>query len=305
VRPLSRRILAAPLVFLAVAALTMLIPRVLRPQDYGGQALVSGVLDDLVRSAHLDWGRASAIPGAPEIGGLFRGSWQNDLWLLGGALLLGPPVGVRLGAWCVRRPTARATRLLHHAATTLYCLPVYVAGMGLLLLFHPTFGLVHLPWLLDVQPRWPTPWGQPLVFLQTLLVPWVVLATPLAAMCLRATLALASEEMQEDHIRSALAFGLSGRMVGRRAVRASLVSVAALVAVAVPALVMNAVLVERVLAVPGFLRYTFRAIGPGADVSEPDIPLIQAVTLWGSLLIVVGGVLADVVAARLDPRVRS
>ena len=41
-----------------------------------------------------------------------------------------------------------------------------------------------------------------------MLVPWLVLAAPLAGMCLRMTLATAREIAQEDYVRTAVAKGV-------------------------------------------------------------------------------------------------
>jgi ABC-type dipeptide/oligopeptide/nickel transport system permease component len=78
-------------------------------------------------------------------------------------------------------------------------------------------------------------------------------------------------------------------------------------------MVTNMVLVEYVFTIPGFFRHMKRALGqaPGWGVSTPagtpliDIPTLQALALWASVLIVALGLLADLAIMRLDPRIRG
>jgi peptide/nickel transport system permease protein len=67
------------------------------------------------------------------------------------------------------------------------------------------------------------------------------------------------------------------------------------------------VLVERVLAVPGFFGFTWRALGNLAPegIHTRDYPMIQALTLWGAVLIIVSSLILDTVLHGLDPRIRA
>jgi ABC-type dipeptide/oligopeptide/nickel transport system permease component len=70
------------------------------------------------------------------------------------------------------------------------------------------------------------------------------------------------------------------------------------------------VLVERVLSVPGFFRHTWRALGhprdPLHDLHQPvDVPTLQALTMWGAVLIILASLLVDVAVSWLDPRIRQ
>jgi ABC-type dipeptide/oligopeptide/nickel transport system permease component len=99
----------------------------------------------------------------------------------------------------------------------------------------------------------------------------------------------------------------------RHAGPASYVTTASFVGIAVPLVVTNLVLVERTLAVPGFLRHTWKALGnmdPGHDrlndlVIQPDFPMLAGLTVWGCVLIVVLGLISDAILPWLDPRIRA
>jgi peptide/nickel transport system permease protein len=188
----------------------------------------------------------------------------------------------------------------------LYCAPVYVVGLLLLKLFNPTFGLFPVPVFFEAGPSWATPWGTPWEWLKELLVPWLVVAAPLGAMCLRLTLAHTVEVLNEDFVRTGLGKGVSRKQVVRRhAAPVSFVSTLPFVGTSVPLLVTNMVLVEIAFSVPGFFHYTWKALGHVDPPERTDIPMLQALTIWSTVLIVVLGLLADAALPRLDPRVRS
>jgi peptide/nickel transport system permease protein len=311
VRPVAARLISAPLLLLALAAMTYSIPRWTHPEQYPESSLWVGVQHDLERIfLHLDFGRACGWPGCPPIHRLWLRGAPMDLWLLGGAMVIGIGVGVRGGLWCAARPRSRVARAVEAAAMVGYCMPVYVAGLGLLLLFNPTIGRFPLPGFFDATPRWASPFSDPWAWLRTLLVPWLVLAAPLAAMCLRLTLALTIEALDEDYTRTARAKGLThGAVVRRHAGRAAAPATAAFAGVAVPLLVLNVVLVERVLSIPGFFTYTWKATGHANSEKElpplPDYPMVAALMFWAAVLTIVVSLALDLVVVRLDPRVRE
>jgi peptide/nickel transport system permease protein len=304
----ARRAAFAPVVLLVVTALTYATPRVLRPDLYSpDDGLAEGVLADLERVfLHFDFGRACDWPGCPRIVPMWarRAAW--DLWLLAGGLAIGVGGGVLAGLWCAQRPRSMAARTLEGAAMVLYCAPVYVVGLLLLKLFNPTFGLLPLPGLFDADPRWVSPFTAPWDWLRTLLVPWLILAAPLGAMCLRLTLTNTLEALGEDYVRTAVGKGLSpGRVIRRHAAPASFVPTVSFVGISVPLIVTNIVLIEQVFSVPGFFQYTWKALGHVEPPGSPDFPMLQALTVWSTAFIVVLGVLTDALLPWLDPRIRN
>jgi ABC-type dipeptide/oligopeptide/nickel transport system permease component len=285
---------------------------VLRPDLYPGEAMVAGITGQLERAfLHFDFGVACGWPGCPKVRDMWALGYAADLWLIGGGLVLGVVGGLLGGVWCGMRPGARSARVLEGAATVVYCIPVYVIGLSLLTLFNPVFGLLHVPWFFDAEPRWASPLSSPLIWLRTFAVPWLVVAAPLAAMCLRLAVAMIREELVRDHVRTAFAKGLSTRkVVQRHAAPGSYVTTASFVGVSIPLVVINLILVERVFAVPGFFMYTWTAtrhIQSGKARQDPviDFPMMQAISVWAAVLIVVVAILVDLALARLDPRIRN
>ena len=177
---------------------------------------------------------------------------------------------------------------------------------GLLYLFHPGLaGIFPLPLFFDAVPRWASPFTDPWMWLRTLLPPWLVLAAPLAGMCLRLTLAMAREVTEEDYVRTAVAKGLPfGRIMRRHVGRPTFGATVSFAPVTLPLFLTNVMLVERVFSVPGFYYDLWEAIGHNEE-NATNLPIIIAAALWTTVLLIVLGILADAILERLDPRVRG
>jgi peptide/nickel transport system permease protein len=300
-----RRVIFAAACVVAVVVIAYGMMRVLRPELYPGEGLLEGTWSDLDRTLlHFEFGGACMFVGCPPIRDLWMRGYGADLWLLGGAFVIGIAGGVAGGVWCAMRPRTLSARLLEAGAMLLYCTPVYVMGLALLLVFNPVFGAVALPWFFDPN-SYASPLESPWDWFRSLLFPWLIVAAPLGAACLRLTLAGIVDALDEDYVRTGVAKGVRRRDVVRRhAAPASYPSVASLVGISVPTIVTNMVLVEWVFSVPGFFRHTKRAIGKAVP-PVIDIPTLQALALWAAVIIVVVSLLADLALARLDPRVRT
>jgi peptide/nickel transport system permease protein len=304
---LVRRVLFAALTLVLTAFFAYGLIRVLRPELYEGQGLSHGVWHDVTRALlHLDLGRSCMFFGCPPLKRMWLDGIWADLFLLAGGVVAGLGLGLLGGTWCAARPRSRAARGLEALAMVFYCSPVYVIGFGVLLLFAPPFGLVQLPYFFDPHSYAP-PLEDPWAFLRSMILPWLVVGAPLGAAVLRLTQTLSIETMGEDYVRTARAKGVPhAQVVRRHAAPATYVSTASLFGASAPFMVTNMVLVEYVFAIPGFFRHTRRALGqaPGWPPSI-DIPTLQALALWASVLIVALGLLADLAIVRLDPRVRA
>ena len=260
---------------------------------------------------HLDFGVSCSYPGCPAITTLWGRTWQADVYLLVGGVVLGVTVGLAAAAFCATRPGTLATRAIETLALVLYSMPVYLFGIGLLLLFEPTFGLLRSPVFFHPQ-DYAAPLENPWRFFEAMLVPWILVGAPFAAVVMRLARSVMREEIESEYVRTAAAKGLPRRAVLRQAARPSYAPVASLIGGWVPTFVTNMVLVEFVFFIPGFLGLSRRAFGqadstlvPHEPLGHIDIPMVQALALWTGLLIVLVSALADVALAVLDPRVRS
>jgi peptide/nickel transport system permease protein len=302
----------ATLILTAFAAYGFI--RLLRPELYAAKyAPTHGVFSDVDRALlHLDFGGACMFTGCPPIKRLWLDGIWVDLMLLAGGVAFAIAFGVLGGLWCASRPRSRSARALEWLAMFFYCAPVYAVGFAILLLFAPNYGIWTLPFFFDphsYQPPGVSLWD----FVRSMLLPWIVVGAPLGAAILRLTQALALETLGEDFVRTASAKGVAHRAVVRRhAGPPTFVPVASLLGASGPFMVTNMVLVEYVFTIPGFFRHMKRALGqaPGWGVATPagsptiDIPTLQALALWASVLIVALGLLTDLAIVGLDPRIR-
>jgi peptide/nickel transport system permease protein len=295
-------------VLVFVAVFDYGIMRAARPDLFPGEAIVPGTAHDVGRAfLHLDLKTACSYPGCPKLTTLFARGIPADLYLLAGSLAIGVTVGIAAGVFCASRPRTRTTRAIEGVASVAYCTPVYVFGMGLLLLFEPSFGLLHAPLFFhpgDYAPPLEDPW----LWLRGMLVPWLILAAPLAAICLRVTQASVLETLDEPYIRTARGKGLKSRHVlQRHAAPTAYLSNASLLGAWAPFMVTNMVLVEFVFFVPGVFVHTKRALGqlPWDKGKPPDIPLLQGLALWAAVLVIALSLLSDLALHRLDPRLRA
>jgi peptide/nickel transport system permease protein len=108
------------------------------------------------------------------------------------------------------------------------------------------------------------------------------------------------DETRQDYLVTARAKGLMDKLVRRRhAVPNALLPTITLVFLNIGFVVSGAITVETVFSWPGLGLLSYQAI------RGPDVPLLQAIFLLFSLAVVVANIVADIVVAAVDPRVRT
>ncbi|MCU4926798.1 ABC transporter permease [Halobacteria archaeon AArc-dxtr1] len=132
-----------------------------------------------------------------------------------------------------------------------------------------------------------------------LLLPGLTIGTASAAILMRIVRSSLAEELNEEYVTAARARGLPERtVVCKHALRNALVSVVTVAAFLTASIVSGAVVVEYVFNWPGLGREFVEAI------HAREINLIMAITLFTGVAIVLANLLADIVYAVLDPRIR-
>lgn len=107
------------------------------------------------------------------------------------------------------------------------------------------------------------------------------------------------EVMRSDYIRTARAKGLGRlRVVLRHALPNAILPVIAMIGIDIGIFMGGIVVVESVYGWPGIGQLAWQAI------QRVDIPIIMGVTLVSALAIVIGNLLADLIAPLIDPRIR-
>jgi peptide/nickel transport system permease protein len=135
--------------------------------------------------------------------------------------------------------------------------------------------------------------------LEHLVLPAIVLGIAPAAHTARYQRSALLEVMGQDFVRTARAKGLPERtVVWKHAFRNSLLPVITLLGLSLPFLVSGAVITETIFSWPGIGRETIQAI------AKRDVSVLSGITLIATTMVVVGSILADVLYAIADPRVR-
>jgi peptide/nickel transport system permease protein len=311
------RAVQAVCVLVIVSALALAIPRWAYPWLYPDEQGLGGLIHALRRAFfHFDFGVACAWVGCPEVSEIWTRGFAADTSMLFGTVAIGIAAGFGLGLWCAAREGSRRARFVVHLSTLLYCAPVYVTGWLLLLAFQGQFGALPLPYFFDAAAVWASPFQSPWDWFRIMLIPWLVAAAPLAAMCLRLVLAQLREQLDSDPVRSAIAKGVPHkRVVRRHAGPFAYSATASLVGVSAPIVVLNLILVERVFAVQGFFTNTLKATGRtgdgysdglrGGKKPEIDPEMLVGIAIWASLFVIVLSFVMEFALQRLDPRVRA
>lgn len=108
------------------------------------------------------------------------------------------------------------------------------------------------------------------------------------------------EVIHQDFIRTARAKGLSERtVIFKHALRNALIPIITLLGLYLPFLLSGAVLVETIFAWPGMGRLIVDAI------FQRDYPLVMATSFVIAAIVVLGNLIADVLYAVVDPRIRA
>ena len=132
-----------------------------------------------------------------------------------------------------------------------------------------------------------------------LLMPATVLAVFYIAIWSRFTRSSMLEVLAQDYVRTAKAKGMSSRrVVYLHALRNAIIPLVTLVGLELPSLVGGGAIIEIVFAWPGIGRLALeRAL-------QYDYTMVLGLTTFAAILVVVGNLLADVLYAVLDPRIR-
>jgi peptide/nickel transport system permease protein len=208
-------------------------------------------------------------------------------------LVLSLIIGLTTGVIAALKPGSK----IDYAITIYNGIALSIPGFWLAILLIILFALI-----LGVLP----PGGRvsflddPAAAARSLALPAVVLAFRLSAVQSRFTRTLVLEALQEDYVVTATAKGLRRRAVLTRHVfRNAVVPLITIIAVELAGLLNGAVILEALFGWPGMGWLSLEA------VQTRDYLLLQALLLMFVLVTLVLNLLADLVQAWLDPRVRT
>jgi peptide/nickel transport system permease protein len=252
----------------------------------------------VARAARGDWGTSIAT-GRP-VRALLGEAWPATVRLVGLSLLLSYVLGLAVGAVQAASPGSRLDTALSVASVTLFALPGYWLGLMLVMVFTywarvlPAFGAAGLD--ADLL----TGWARIADQLRHLALPLTTLTLVGVGGSARFVRGAMLDVGTQGFITTARAKGVSpARVMLHHVLRNALVPILILLGLSLPALFSGAVFVEAVFAWPGVGRVLVDA------VHARDYPVVLAAATVSAVLVVVGNLLADALAACVDPRMRS
>jgi peptide/nickel transport system permease protein len=225
----------------------------------------------------------------------------NTLLLMGVSLVLSFALGIALGVWQGVRRGSAADRLLGGAALFFYSMPDFWLALMAMLVFAYWVPIFPVAGMTDpVMFPYLGFWGRIGDVLSHLALPALTLTLLTAAGVARYQRAAVLDVVRQDFVRTARAKGLPERLVvTRHLLRNALLPTITLLGLSVPALFGGAVFVERVFAWPGMGLLAVNAI------ATRDYPLVTASVIVASATVVAGSILADLLYAVADPRLRG
>ncbi len=213
-------------------------------------------------------------------------------WLAIGAFLLWIVAGISLGIVAALRRGRWPDRLIMTVSMIGYSLPSFF--IGLVLVFF-----VIIKWQLLPFPSYVSPFENLGQFLQTMILPWIVLATLNAAFYMRLTRNQVLEVFGDDYVRTARAKGLPERVVVvKHALRAGLTPIVTAAGLDLAYLLGGAIISENIFSLPGLGSLSVTSI------VDSDLPVIAGITLVTASIIIFANLVVDLLYAVVDPRVR-
>lgn len=204
--------------------------------------------------------------------------------LAGAAVLLTLAIGLPLGLVAALRRGTFIDSLATAIAVSGQAMPIFWLGLMLILLFS-----VQLGWLpVSGRGTW-----------RHLVLPAVTLGVSVMPLTMRLTRSSMLEVLNQDYVRTARAKGLwKWQVYGKHALRNAATPVILALGLQFGALLGGAVVTETVFAWPGIGELAVTA------VTTADLPVVQAIVLFAAGVVILSNLLADVLVALVDPRIR-
>jgi peptide/nickel transport system permease protein len=219
-----------------------------------------------------------------EVAELIRSRLPATLLLLAGAITVELAIGITAGIIAAARRGRAVDRLIMVGSFTAVSAPQFVVGILLLYVFA-----VQLGWF---------PIGGYGTFAH-LVLPSITLGILGGGWYARMMRSSMIDVLRQDYIVTARAKGAGqSRILLVHGLRNAVLPVIAMIGLDIGIFMSGAVVVESVFGWPGIGQLAWQAI------QRVDIPIIVGVTLVAAVAIIIGNLLADIVAPFIDPRIR-
>ena len=252
-----------------------------------------GVPEEPLEGGGLGFDLGTSIQTGNKVTTQLRQPLKNTLILAIAALLVQFLVGCLLGVYSAVRKGTWGDRAFTLSSLFVYSMPVFWLAVMLQLIFPVKFGVLYVAGMHSEG-------DTSLVdLLGHMVLPVLVLGIGGAAAIARYQRSSMLEILGQDYVRTARAKGLSERaVIWKHALKNALLPTITLIGLSLPFLVSGSVIVEQIFSWPGMGREAITAI------QNRDVFIVSGITLIATCMVVAGSLLADMLYAAVDPRVR-
>lgn len=237
-----------------------------------------------------DWGQSYSTQAL--IFPLVMGRLRNTLMLGAMVLVISVPIAVALGVIAGLNENKFIDNLISITSLAVVGLPEFVTGLILIQIF--AFHFHVLPAISSIDPD--ATFSQAL---PQLILPAVTATLVMLAYIARLTRAGVVEELKQAYVRTADLKGMPRRtVVVKHILRNALLPTITVIAISCGWLISGLIVIENVFNYPGLGRLMLFAI------DRRDLPLLQAVTMLTVIGYASANLLADILYALLNPRIR-
>lgn len=238
---------------------------------------------DLEAAFGMDFGPSFSSPGR-SVGEIMADKIPVSLELGGWALIIALSLGVPVGMLAALRQNTTLDYLPMTGAMVGICLPTFVVGPLLVLIFG-----IHLQWF-DVFG-----WNDP----RDRVLPALTLGLAYAAYIARLTRGGMLEILSQDFIRTARAKGVSERaVVLKHSLKGGLAPVVSFLGPAFAGLLSGSFVVENIFTIPGLGRAFVES------ATNRDYTLVMGTVIFYATLLVLMNLLVDVIQVLLNPKLK-
>ncbi|MAK80731.1 oligopeptide ABC transporter permease OppB [Phenylobacterium sp.] len=217
---------------------------------------------------------------------ILQENYRVSLTLGLSSIILATVIGVSLGVLAALRQNQTTDYVVMTIAILGVCIPTFVTAPVLVLVIASKLG-----WLPSAG------WNGGA--LTNLILPIVVLTLPQVAIISRLTRAGMVEVLRSNYIRTARAKGLpENRIVRRHALRAAILPLVSYLGPAAAGLITGSLVVEKIFNLPGLGKFFV------ISALQRDYTVVMGMVIFYAALILILNLIADLLHAVLDPRVR-
>jgi peptide/nickel transport system permease protein len=213
------------------------------------------------------------------------------LKIVGSAYMLSILIALPVGVISAIRQYSAFDQVATTFAFLGYSLPTFFSGLVLIVIF--SFKLDWFPFVYDdtTQGLWPD--------IKQSILPVTVLGLAGAASLTRFVRASMLEVISQDYVRTARAKGLREQsVVVFHAMRNAMIPVITIMALQIPEIFGGAIITEQIFRVPGIGSLLIESI------ESADHPVVLGITMGVAILVVLFNIIADIIYALLDPRIK-